>query len=212
MRFVSQNTLIPVPKVICAFTHRGCTYIIMKRIHGEMAGSGWLKRSMESRTRILSQLKKMIQEMRNLSHPPGQGIANVDGGSLFDCRLTGPSLRFGPFNNVDDFHRHLRGGMELDPDLHPEIKQLIGLHSGHWPLLFTHGDLSSLNILVRGDDVVGIIDWETAGWYPAYWEYTTACHVNPQNSFWRDEIERFLDPWPAELAMEEIRQQYFGDY
>jgi len=34
--------------------------------------------------------------------------------------------------------------------------------------VFTHGDLSSLNVLVRGDQIVGIIDWETAGWYPSY--------------------------------------------
>lgn len=78
--------------------------------------------------------------------------------------------------------------------------------------MLTHGDLSSLNILVKDDQVVGIIDWETAGWFPAYWEYTTACQVNPQNSFWRHEIDRFLDPYPAELTMKGIRQKYFGDF
>lgn len=211
MRFISQHTSIPVPKVICAFTRRGLTYIVMERIDGDMVGSGWLKRSAESKTKILSHLKELIQEMRRLSPLQGTAIANVDSGSLFDGRLAGPSLRFGPFGNIVDFHRHLRSGIELHPNLEPEINQLIVLHGGHWPLAFTHGDLSSLNILVRGDKVVGIVDWETAGWFPAYWEYTTACQVNPQNSFWREEIDRFLDPQPSELAMEKIRQKYFGD-
>ena len=39
------------------------------------------------------------------------------------------------------------------------------------PIVFTHGDLSSFNIVARVDGIVGIIDWETAGWYPSYWEY-----------------------------------------
>lgn len=67
-----------------------------------------------------------------------------------------------------------------------EVRELIKQQDqddDKWPLVFTHGDLSRLNILARGDDIVGIIDWETAGWYPSYWEYTTACQVNPQNSF-----------------------------
>ena len=193
MRFISQHTSIPVPKVIFAFTNHGRTYIVMERIDGDMVCSGWLNRSEESKTKILSHLKNLIQEMRCLPPPQVGRIANIDGGSLYDCRLSGPSLRFGPFSSIDEFHKHLRGGIELNFNLNPEINRLITLHDGHWPLVYTHGDLSSLNILARGDKIVGIIDWETAGWYPAYWEYTTACQVNPQNSFWREEIERFLD-------------------
>lgn len=78
--------------------------------------------------------------------------------------------------------------------------------------VLTHGDLSSLNILVRGDTVVGIIDWETAGWFPLYWEYTCASNVNPQNEFWRQEVDKFMTPMPHELRMEGIRQKYFGDF
>jgi thiamine kinase-like enzyme len=84
--------------------------------------------------------------------------------------------------------------MQMHPDLDPDIQDLIIQHQRSWPLKFTHGDLSSLNILARGDKIIGIIDWETAGWYPSYWEYTTACYVNRQNYFWREEIDKFLDP------------------
>lgn len=212
MRFVAQHTSIPVPKVICAFKHGGKTYIVMERIDGIMAGRGWMNRSNESKTKVLLQLKTMIQELRSLSPPPGTAIGNVDGGPLHDGRLPGSSCSHGPFSNISEFHNHLRGGLQLSPRLNPEIRQLIVSHGGHWPLVFTHGDLSSLNILVRGDTVVGIVDWEMAGWYPAYWEYTSACHVNPANPFWRDEVDRFLDPQPAEQAMEKIRQKYFGDF
>jgi len=106
----------------------------------------------------------------------------------------------------------VRRGVDAHPNHIAEIGRLIAQHDTlQTALVFTHGDLSSLNILASGDDIVGIVDWETAGWYPAYWEYTTAWHVNPQNEFWRDEVDKFLQPMPEELAMEKIRRKYFGD-
>ncbi|OJJ81579.1 uncharacterized protein ASPGLDRAFT_68480 [Aspergillus glaucus CBS 516.65] len=210
MHFISQQTSIPVPRVISAFTHCDQTYILMERIKGDMIGVGWVQRNEESKAKLLSKLKSMIQEMREIPAPEGTEIASVDGGSMFDCRLPGHSLRLGPFHSIQDFHRHLREGIEFDPILDPEIQELIKQQGKSWPLKFTHGDLSSLNILIRGDDIVGIIDWETSGWYPSYWEYTTAYQVNPQNSFWVNEIDKFLLPMPEELAMERTRQKYFG--
>ena len=118
----------------------------------------------------------------------------------------------GPFKSVHDFHLHLRGGFETLPIHFPDVGELIALQDRDWPPpVFTHGDLSSLNILARGDKIVGIIDWETAGWYPSYWEYTTAWQANPMNYFWREEVDKFLDPMPKELEMEKIRLKYFGD-
>lgn len=114
MHYISSHTSIPVPKVFCAFQHRGWTYILMERIHGDKVGSGWLNRSIESKANILSQLRKMVQEMRGLTSPPGCGVANVDGGSLYDRRIPRPSLRFGPFSGIQRFpqpfkRRHLSG-------------------------------------------------------------------------------------------------------
>jgi len=101
-------------------------------------------------------------------------------------------------------------GFDADPNHYAEVSKLIALQDKAWPPpVFTHGDLSSLNILVRGDKITGIIDWETAGWYPSYWEYTTASQVSSMNYFWR-EIDKFLDPMHEELEMETIRQKYFG--
>lgn len=211
MRFISQHTSIPVPKVMCTFTHSGRTYIVMERIQGDIIGNGWVRRSEESKTKLLSQLQTMIREMRELQPPEGMGVASVDRGSLYDCRLPGPTLRFGPFESIQEFHWHLRRRMEIEPTVDSPVQDLIQQHSKSWPLVFTHGDLSSLNIMVRGDDIVGIIDWETAGWYPSYWEYTSAYQVNPQNSFWVHEIDKFLQSMPEELEMERARQKYFGE-
>lgn len=213
LRFLSQNTSLPVPKVLCAFTHGDMSYIVMERIKGEILGVGWVRRSEESKNKLLTQLKNMVLEMRELRPPKAIVISSASGGPLYDGRIAGTSLRFGPFSSIQSFHRHLRTGMDFNPRLDSEIQDLIKQHDrDHWPIVLTHGDLSSLNILARGDDIVGIIDWETAGWYPSYWEYTTACQVNPYNSFWIDEIDKFLTPMPEELKMDRIRQKYFGAF
>lgn len=222
MRFVAQRTSIPVPKVYCSFKHKDITFIVMRRVRGQMLIGGpdstavsWKQRSSESRAKILTQLRDMVDEMRSLSPPSDGKVANVDGGSLWECRLPGGTGRFGPFEDVAAFHLHLRKGMPSPP--HPdqleEVKDLIARQEkGSWPLRFTHGDLSSFNILVRGDEVVGVLDWETAGWFPSYWEYTTAWNVSPMNEFWRDEVGKFIEPFPEELEMERVRRKYFGDY
>ncbi|KAJ0414785.1 kinase-like protein [Aspergillus carlsbadensis] len=212
MRFVARHTSIPVPKVVCAFEHAGSTYIVMERIKGDIIGKGWVWRDGESKAKLLSQLKSTVDKMREIQPPEGTRIASVDGGSLYDCRVPGPLLRFGPFSTTQEFHRHLRGGMEFDPRLDAEVRDLITQQDRSWPLVFTHGELSSLNILACGEEIVGIIDWETAGWYPSYWEYTTAHQVNPHNPFWVDEIDKFIQPMPDELKMGKTRQKYFGDY
>lgn len=112
-----------------------------------------------------------------------------------------------------NFHKYFRNDLKPQPGLRADLSELISLQENTpSALVFTHGNLSSLNILVSGDEVVGIIDWETAGWYPSYWEYTTAWNVNLQNPFLQDEVEKFPEPMPEELAMETLRLWYFGDF
>ncbi|ORY63147.1 uncharacterized protein BCR38DRAFT_466573 [Pseudomassariella vexata] len=111
----------------------------------------------------------MVAELRSIYPPEGMGIANVNGGSFYDCRL--PSkLLWGPFASARDFHEALANGTDTD-----------------------------------------IVDWETAGWFLPYWEYTCcAWHVNPYNTFWQEEVGKFVAPMPHELRMEGIRRKYFG--
>jgi thiamine kinase-like enzyme len=83
---------------------------------------------------------------------------------------------------------------------------------GPWPTpVFTHGDLNPFNILVCRDKVVGIIDWEFSGWYPHYWEYTSAWYGNLTRTAWRDLVDQFLIGYPMELEMEITRQKWWGE-
>lgn len=215
MEFVSSHTSIPVPKVYYAFAHAGASYIVMQHIKGEMAGRGWLNRTEDSKARILDQLRVMVDELRSVS-PPSDGLAvcSIKRGPFYDCRLP-TKLYWGPYSTVREFHQALVEGVDLDTqaDLEPDLSRLVEFYrQSKEEVVLTHGDLSSLNILVQGDTVVGIIDWETAGWFPPYWEYSCAKYVNPRNPFWAEPVDRFLTVFPVELEMETIRRRYFGDF
>lgn len=179
MEFIRRHTSIPVPKIYCAFEHKGKTYIVMQRMKGKKLAIGWeTERSEESRTRILAQLKSYVDEMRTLKSPHGSRVASVDGGSLYDERMDGVGvvapnptpMRFGPFKDISAFHFWFTPVKEVDEEWTrnglSDINKLVTMHhSRDWGTpVFTHGDLSSLNILVQGEKITGIIDWETAGW------------------------------------------------
>lgn len=88
---------------------------------------------------------------------------------------------------------------------------------------FTHGDLHMRNILVekaltesRPESagvkaaeanqrwryrVRGIVDWESAGWYPAYWEYASAVARFQSGSDWPETLDAIIKPYPLELSM-----------
>ncbi|KAM5359941.1 hypothetical protein ACJZ2D_014090 [Fusarium nematophilum] len=221
MQFLASETFIPVPKVWCAFVRDGRTYIVMERIHGEPITKGWSNRPQESREKLLAHLKLIIKELRSLQPSAGTGVESCIGGSLFDSRLPRSDRRFGPFKTIQEFHLWLRDGLQPADTEKPEhaseedwndVKGMATLQDAPWPPpVFTHGDLNPSNILVRGDEIVGIIDWEFSGWYPHYWEYTSAWCTQILSTEWQDLLERFLKPFPEELQMERVRQRWWGE-
>lgn len=88
---------------------------------------------------------------------------------------------------------------------------------------FTHGDLHMRNILVEkvliepnsastgvraaegnqrwSYQVRGIVDWESAGWYPAYWEYASAIARFQSESDWPESVDKIIKPYPLEFSM-----------
>lgn len=80
--------------------------------------------------------------------------------------------------------------------------------SGHRPV-FTHGDLQPKNIIVErlGDREghpefrITLLDWESAGWYPEFWEFcnaTIACRFKPD---WLELVPDILDQYPVGFLM-----------
>lgn len=219
MKFIRERTLIPVPQVHSSFIYNGQAYILMERIRAETLPAAWGGLSPSARVDIFNQLKGMIEELRSLKPPPGTGVESCTGGSLYDSRIKHCRPRFGPFKTIQEFQLWLREGLrpsEVSGRDHDQewqdIVHMADMQDGPWPIpVFTHADLNPFNILIRGEKVVGIIDWEFAGWYPHYWEYTSAWHGNIIRTGWQGDLDQFLEPFRKELAMEHTRQKWWGE-
>nr|POE49202.1 hypothetical protein CFP56_32352 [Quercus suber] len=220
MEFIAKNTSIPVPKVYSSFVYKDRAYIVMERVRGQVLHAVWSTLSDKSRQNLLHQLKRIFEEMRALKRSQDVGVQNCNGGSLHDSRIPHCHTRFGPFRTIQDFHLWLRGGHQLasieekqDHQDWREIKEMAIEQDGAWPPpVFTHGDLNPFNILVKDGQIVSIIDWEFSGWYPHYWEYTSAWYGNRLRPYWQNVLDQFLEPYPDELKMEITRQKWWGDF
>lgn len=95
MRFVADNTSLPVPKVFCSFLHKNRAYIVMERIQGEAIPTAWKNLFGESREEIFSQLKALFQELRALKPTDGTSVVNCVDGSIREARIPRPFPRMG---------------------------------------------------------------------------------------------------------------------
>lgn len=59
---------------------------------------------------------------------------------------------------------------------------------------FTHGDLSTDNILIKDGNISGIIDWEPRGYFPTRWEWTAtkACQSDHDRE-WKTLLQKHMD-------------------
>lgn len=220
MQYVATHTSMPVPKVHCTFERNGQGYIVMDRIRGQTLHATLDSLHAASRKSIFDQLRAAFDELRSLE-PPSLAVQSCVGGSLSDSRIVhSDDKRFGPFESIAAFHLWLRQYRQLplsnplwsDEEAAAVEKMIRCQDSGSWPPpVLTHADLHASNILVHNDKVTGIVDWDSAGWYPNYWEYTSAwCAANIKTEEWRHHLQCFLDTFPRELEMEMTRNEYFG--
>jgi Ser/Thr protein kinase RdoA (MazF antagonist) len=95
----------------------------------------------------------------------------------------------GPFSSLEGFYDYLFAPasahtFESDAEYQKTLSRAKKLQNQQHRIVFTHGDFKAHNILV-GDDghLSGFLDWESAGWYPEYWEFTTAMRFG-KDSWW----------------------------
>lgn len=130
-------------------------------------------------------------------------IASVNGGTVQD-RFFRPGYEKDPFPSIKAFNDWMfaaatRQQPEEDGIIngldHPDMCRDLLPDSGN--VYFTHGDLTLRNIMVSGppgsSKVVGIIDWEQAGWYPEYWEYCKMHFGAAEDDEW------CTDNWPDQI-------------
>ncbi|XWX01577.1 hypothetical protein V2A60_009605 [Cordyceps javanica] len=208
MEYVRKHTSIPVPKVYKVYERPdGTVHILMEFIPSD--GADYMAMSPAQIKSYGEQLADYLQQLRSLKPPEAGFIGSVNRKPLVDYR-TG-QVPFGPFPSVDNFHAYLRLGGPLEGWLYDPVVKTVHGRSGEYCVKFTHADLNPRNIQYRNGRITGIIDWECAGWYPEYWEYTKMWYDErpPYKTFF-DAIEgtAAIEKYPEELEAEcDIRRR-----
>ena len=209
---------LPVPNIICYGVHPECPHapisILMTRVPGsELHGELWEWFEPEERATIVSELKAYMDALRSWQRPnvgeqeEDQRICSIIGTSVRSARI--PRLRLGPCQSEQEFNNAMMAPAELPhvklfDNYEQNIAKVALLHKKQHKILFAHGDLNPWNILVTYDGhLSAILDWESAGWYPEYWDYTTPCIFQRPGAFWYEII--------MELSQSKYLEELEGD-
>jgi len=210
MDFIARNTTIPIPRVLDVLSNRGSIHIVQEYIDGPDLADVWVGMSSDERESCMRQLKGYLDQLRGLTPPEPGRVQAVDGTGCIDDRLY-PG-EWGPFDSINAFNAFFyHDFVRQHPTDYPYAQDSLAKTRGRtWRTVFAHGDLGPHNILWKGGRIVGIIDWECAGWFPEYWEYTRS-YFGSRYSLpcWWEMFQEVMDEYPDELEVEQRLAAYF---
>ncbi|KAI2607857.1 kinase-like protein [Hypoxylon sp. NC1633] len=178
MRIVARCTDIPIPPLHWA-TYRiingvesGSIY--MDFVEGCRLDKIWDQFDDARKESVCHDIWAIVEKLRQIPRPP-------EFDSLYQCGADGSPSNDVLLKDMND----PPGPLLDDESLRARINQRYLAHNGgsyreHLldflphsdSSVFTHGDLTPRNILVdETGHISAVIDWETAGWYPDYWEF-----------------------------------------
>lgn len=169
LTYVANQTTVPVPRVHHVYHRKDGLYIERDFIEGRTLDTLWNDLSPQVRKQYVEQVWRQLGELR--AHTPPSPLdsvvaASISGGPLFDGALNNEPI--GPFNRSDSFEDVIRNSpntfaLPVGWDNDKALRKIV----------LTNGDIAPRNIVVRQKgqpSSMCIVDWEFAGWRPAYWE------------------------------------------
>ncbi|CAG8977393.1 hypothetical protein HYALB_00007023 [Hymenoscyphus albidus] len=193
-RIMNEFNALTLPRPIDLIVTSNGSYLISSQIKGVGAGYALDECSDEEMHVIAQDLQKYIAELRTIQQKPDStyAISNPSGGPFLDYRIDVSPV--GPFPTERDFSDSLRLGGA--PDV---------VHRDDHQIVFTHADINLRNIILRDGRIEGIVDWENAGWYPEYWEYTKCRFGVRVSKRWLKMLEELFDhKYEEELKIEQV--------
>ncbi|KZT50545.1 hypothetical protein CALCODRAFT_504605 [Calocera cornea HHB12733] len=147
------------------------TFLLMTAAQGQSLMAVEDQLTPEQITTIGLDLRDYLVEMHKIPNPYKYGLCSSDGGELDAPRFTGGNYDIQPCEDIRSFHAWLYRCMRRHwPTMQPRVQPIFDKYDEQCTI-FSHGDLSSDNIMVHNGRLSGLIDWETSGWMPPYWDY-----------------------------------------
>ncbi|KAH8200232.1 hypothetical protein TruAng_005624 [Truncatella angustata] len=199
------NNEVPVPEVFGWRRYGDKCFIYMSLIPGKTLREGWPALTEVDKKSICNDLAQIIVALRQVSQGSSNTfIGSISHGTVQD-RFFQHDYEDGPFTTVKSFNDWL---LAAATRTRPGPEGITGPYrdllpdTGH--VYFTHGDLTLGNIIISGGTnsqrIVGIVDWEQAGWYPEYWEYCKLLYGVEYTHEWRSAgwAETITEPYETE--------------
>jgi aminoglycoside phosphotransferase len=203
--FLRSETSLPVPRVYAEWLSldQRYHYLLESQIPGVSLLSCWTRLSTATKLQLARTVTAYMTQLTRFRSPRMQSVSGT--------RL--PNNLFAPDDPTNTTRRreHLRGRWASDTALF-EAEFLPPLTAAGVPrslvrslrrtmppcvsqLMFTHCDLYLGNVMVdpaRGT-VTAVIDWESAGFWPAWFQYARVTHgCNDEDTQWKYMLGRLM--------------------
>ncbi|KAK6390842.1 hypothetical protein LTR81_026851 [Elasticomyces elasticus] len=151
-----------IPRVIYQREFDDFYCVVLSKAEGVILDEAWDEMDERMKRQCVSQVVNICGELATWQ---GERVSGVDGNYLSELYLSGKDTT-------------------LDPDSLLKVCRTVGMNCSR--LVFCHCDLGPGNIIVTlTEGVVGIIDWETAGFVPKEWIQTKFRVSSGLNLCWR---------------------------
>ncbi|RDB26696.1 hypothetical protein Hypma_005295 [Hypsizygus marmoreus] len=208
LRMVARYTSIPVPQIldVVPSAQPGMWHLLMTELPGDNLMSVWKSLDENQRYDVALQLREWVDQLRGIPSPYGNAIC-APGRSSFMCIRADEDDPIGPFDSISDFHVFLTRIFLLTQLVTPPLAEPLRIARAREPYIrFTHGDLKTHNLMFNQGKLSGIIDWESSGWLPDYWEFTSAHWPfrRDRENPWHICVGLALDHYPNDLEAEAV--------
>ena len=185
LRF-AHSLQLPAPTDHRVTTSDAETEIVMDFIEGECLEEAWPPMNPEQKQSVAEQLRDIVTVMR--SAPLDQRRFGVFDGPTRDCRQFSDYFG-GQFESEVEFNAFVLDLLRGTPlAIRRALGDALSACSDH-RIVFTHGDLTSRDIIVKEGRIQALLDWEYAGWYPEFWEFVKFFDRPTDCKDWRDYAE-----------------------
>ncbi|KIJ56975.1 hypothetical protein M422DRAFT_238560 [Sphaerobolus stellatus SS14] len=216
LRFIRENTTIPVPIVIDTWTTDEGSITLMEWIPNcRTIRDCWPTLTQDQRQNIGREIQSYVDQLRSLRRPPTsqQLIGPIDKSPFYhDCVLANTCE---PFASEKDFNDLLVSRVEkfalMAESARKKLEWIQGNLRDDHRILFTHGDLNPTNILIdRKGNVAAIIDWAMSGWMPEYWEYAICAFLTDGLDGWSEYAKTITYPDDIQLEVQNAFVEMYG--
>ncbi|KAJ5763138.1 hypothetical protein N7533_001819 [Penicillium manginii] len=169
LRFLSEKTSILIPQTVEEWKEDDGTYFLLtKRIQGHPLNEVWSTLCGADKERIAKQTAEYLIQLRTLH---SSRMESLNGQPLYNAFLfiNDYGIGHGPLSSGDELWAEMSLALTNVPE---QVRSKLRQHQGN---------------------LAGILDWESSGYFPVWWEFTAAgIGLGQEDKEWKDLLRKYL--------------------